>query len=266
MVGLGRVIAVLCFVVLVTPVVRAQSDDDKARQLFVDGDRAYAEGRYEDAVDLFARAYELSARPLLLFNLANTYERLGRYGDAAEALRRYLPDAPAAEREALRKRIARLDERERARQQREREITELRARECPTCAVCPDASACPDCPTCPEPPRQPRSRALAYSLMGAGALAVTTGVVFGFVALDRGADADALCRDGLCPVDARGPIDDQKRYSLAADLSIGAGVALAGAGFYLWWRARDADARDERAAIAPVAGPGFAGVQVVGDF
>ncbi len=63
------------------------SPDARARELYLQGDREYQAGRYEQAVAAFQEAYRLSGRPLLLFNLANAYERLGRYAEALEALR-----------------------------------------------------------------------------------------------------------------------------------------------------------------------------------
>src|SRR5687768_9802487 len=89
-------------------------DDARARELYDNGALLYDEGRYDDAVAAWAESYRLSGRPLLLFNMANAMERLGRYEDAMTLLSRYRAFAPAEDRETLDRRIrnieARLDE------------------------------------------------------------------------------------------------------------------------------------------------------------
>lgn len=77
----------------------AQSDaeDQEARSLFQAGELAYRQGRFERALDYFQRAYELSARPELLFNIANLQERLNRPREALAGFERYLESAPNAE-------------------------------------------------------------------------------------------------------------------------------------------------------------------------
>ena len=83
--------------------------DQRARELYLRGDALYAEGLYGAAIELFLESYNLSGRPLLLFNLANAYERAGRYGEAAQALRAYEPHAMPDEREAIAGRLTRLE-------------------------------------------------------------------------------------------------------------------------------------------------------------
>lgn len=58
---------------------------------------AMENGRYEEALEAFERAYRLSDRPGLLFNIGSVAERLRRDGEAISAYERYLervPDAP----------------------------------------------------------------------------------------------------------------------------------------------------------------------------
>lgn len=71
--------------------------DDEARTLFKAATIAYADGRFDDAVEHFRRAYELSERPELLFNIGAAAERLGRDRAAVEAYRAYLDKVPDAE-------------------------------------------------------------------------------------------------------------------------------------------------------------------------
>ena len=78
----------------------SQGADDEARSLFHAGESAFAEGRYEVALEHFQAAYDLSPRPELLFNIGNTADRLRREQDALDAYRRYLEARPDAENRA----------------------------------------------------------------------------------------------------------------------------------------------------------------------
>ncbi|HJL15512.1 MAG TPA: hypothetical protein RMH99_07655 [Sandaracinaceae bacterium LLY-WYZ-13_1] len=79
---------------------RAQDDrqlDEAARLTFESAREAFIAGDYETALARFRQAYELSARPGLLYNIAQTLDRLRRDEETVEALRAYLeamPDAP----------------------------------------------------------------------------------------------------------------------------------------------------------------------------
>ena len=56
----------------------------------------YDEARYEDAAREMEAAYSLKPLPDLQYNLAQCYERLGRYSDAAKAYEKYLKGNEAA--------------------------------------------------------------------------------------------------------------------------------------------------------------------------
>ena len=75
----------------------AQGSDAEARALFNAGEVAYTDGRWEAALDYFQRAFDMSQRPMLLFNIGSAAEHLRRDEVALAAFRRYLveiPDAP----------------------------------------------------------------------------------------------------------------------------------------------------------------------------
>jgi hypothetical protein len=72
-------------------VAQAQSD---AKTLFLEGEQAYQQGDYENAIAKWKAAYALDARPLILYNLGGAYERLGKSADALEAFEKYLATAP----------------------------------------------------------------------------------------------------------------------------------------------------------------------------
>lgn len=93
---------------------RRRADDlARARVLDKEGAKAYADGRYNDAIRYFEEAYRLGGPPFELWNIAKCHVRLDQPEQAAEMLERYLatPKLPAEDREeatqqldALRKR------------------------------------------------------------------------------------------------------------------------------------------------------------------
>lgn len=68
--------------------------DAEARARFEAGRAAMAAGRIEDALTDFGRAYELSHRPELLYNVGIAADRLRRDEEALAAFERYLAEMP----------------------------------------------------------------------------------------------------------------------------------------------------------------------------
>ncbi|HZS40250.1 MAG TPA: tetratricopeptide repeat protein [Polyangia bacterium] len=72
---------------------------DEARAHFREGQRAYSEGRFADALREFEAGYALSPRPEFLLNFAQTERKLGRVDEAIDQCQRFLaaaPDSPLA--------------------------------------------------------------------------------------------------------------------------------------------------------------------------
>lgn len=70
--------------------------DEEARRLFEAARLAFQDGRFEDALRSFRRAYELSDRPGLLYNIGTAADRLRHDEEAIEAFEEYLEQAPDA--------------------------------------------------------------------------------------------------------------------------------------------------------------------------
>ncbi|MEZ4338422.1 MAG: tetratricopeptide repeat protein [Sandaracinaceae bacterium] len=189
--------------------------DQQALQLYEQGSAAYTEGRYEDAVRMFSDAYRLSPRPLLLYNLANAYERIGRYPEAVQMLEGYLPHAQLNERATIQSRIQNLQAR-------------IAAGEGTT--------------------ERSRGGGGNGALLGAGigvaaggVALVAAGIVFGVLALDArsGVQGDgAPCRedaDGrlFCTAGAESRIADAELFALLADIGMIGGGVVAAAGLVL---------------------------------
>ncbi|MDH5490378.1 MAG: hypothetical protein OEY14_00245 [Myxococcales bacterium] len=71
--------------------------DEEGRRLFVEGRRAYYDGRFRGALILFERSFELSGRAAILLAIGNAHDRLQEPEAALEALRRYLILEPEPE-------------------------------------------------------------------------------------------------------------------------------------------------------------------------
>ncbi|MFZ5481264.1 MAG: hypothetical protein ACOZNI_31180 [Myxococcota bacterium] len=188
------------------------ASDARARELFQNGSELYEEGQYEAAIVAWEEAYRLSSRPLLLFNIANALERLGRWQEAMKYLTRYRAYAEDEEREVLDRRIrailARIEEQD----------TQKKAN--------------PPSPPPPEPKREASAfPVLPVALFGAGGAGVATGVGFGLAALAARQDAAEACteRGGatLCTEAAGDALQREKTGALVADVALGVGAACA---------------------------------------
>lgn len=68
--------------------------------MFEAGRAAFDQGRYQDALGYFDRAYQLSRRPQLLYNLGQVHDRLRHDEEALTAFQQYLKQVPGAENRA----------------------------------------------------------------------------------------------------------------------------------------------------------------------
>jgi hypothetical protein len=217
----------------------AQASDQRARELYVQGDRYYAEGRYELAVQAFQESYQLSGRPLLLFNLANALERIGRYAEALDALRRYQPSAPPHEQMALRTRIATLEQ---------------RAAQAPpptaTTASSGDSSL----------------MVTGFVVGGAGVALTAVGIAMGVLALDERARAQGGCvaaeAGTVCDEGVRDELENDATFSLVADIGVFVGAAAVAAGVVLVILGATSGPSAAPAAAVPYVAPRAEGAEV----
>lgn len=244
------------------PAAQPDPGDAQALALYEQGDRRYAEGRYEEAIELFEKAYALSPRPLLLYNMANTFERMGEYQRAADALERYIKSGDAADVDTLGQRLRQIQNRaaERAGEMSELESLRQRPESCPAQVACPL-----------RPHDTDNSDRWAYVLLATGGAALVSTAIFGVMARSAGSDARAKCVNGpggrLCSSDAQADLDREQRFALVTDVSAVVGVAALGTGAYLYWRYRNHGKRDRDAtALLPTLLPGGAGVTVHASF
>jgi|GEM_PF-6414198 len=217
------------------------SADAKALALYTAGDAAYAAGKYSLAAAKFRAAYELSGRPQLLFNMANAYQQMGRYADAAESLNNYVSHAEPQERAAIRSRIAVLRHMAEVGHARAGKLRQLEAR------------------LFVDEAERNSGKRWAYTAWVGGAFALGLGVVFAERASDSADDALRDCvdtgGDPVCLSSARPRFRDERNHALVADISFGVGLVAVAAGVYLYLRAQSKERRARdlvRARIGPV--------------
>lgn len=98
---------------------RSSSRAEDARTLHIQAQRAYQSGRYEDALDLWQRAFDLEPRAGIQYNLSQCFGRLGRLDEESAALRHFLAllerETPErlgdAQADSARQRLVAIDER-----------------------------------------------------------------------------------------------------------------------------------------------------------
>lgn len=79
----------------------AEAVDSDPRVLYDRGELAYTEGRFDEALALFQRAYDISGRAELLYNVGIAATNSGDERTALAALERYLAEIPDAPNRAL---------------------------------------------------------------------------------------------------------------------------------------------------------------------
>jgi tetratricopeptide (TPR) repeat protein len=276
------VVATVVCVGVVPGRARAQTsaeDDQKARELFRLGESHYIAGRYEKAAVLYEEAYRMSGRIELLIVLANTYERMGEYGQALDHLREYLKSPKAKnvgavnnrvqrlerslrQREAERDRLRRFEiaEQERAKERRRQQQRGQRQRS----AALEIEGSSGDQVTVRRGP----SRVPAYLFLAGGAVGIGGAVGFGIAARRAHQDAEDLCADDqLCPTSAERALDREARWAILADASAVIGVGSAAVGVLLLWKRRGESPENRQALrLQGTLLPGGGGIGVVGDF
>jgi len=78
--------------VLAVPRVARAADTAEANRHFQLGVELYDEGKFEEALVEFERAYEIAPHPLVLYNMAGTHRELSHYDEAIQYYERFLAE------------------------------------------------------------------------------------------------------------------------------------------------------------------------------
>jgi len=243
------------------------ADDGKlkrAEELFLNGRQLFKEGSYEAAILAFQESYDLSKLPEILYNIGNSYEKLGDFANARKYLDQYRAFAPEKERELLGRRIQNLDQRLREQEDKARVEREKQAE----ANKQPEPGPVAPPVTEPEPKPEPRKDRVfgpaAGVLTGVAVLGLGLGIGFGVSAQSQRNKALDHCSDGdgqtFCGVEAQPFLDAQKSRALGADISFGIAGAAAIAVIVLVAVKASKKKNDQRASLTPWGGPRGAGL------
>ncbi|MDH5493477.1 MAG: tetratricopeptide repeat protein [Myxococcales bacterium] len=249
----------------VTDVALAQGDEmmeQEARDRFRLGNSLYEQGRFVEAAGEFQRAYELSERPALLYNIYLCHRDAGNTQEAADALRQYLRDADQVEgRPLLERRLEALD-----RQLAERAEPAEPALGSGEPEPEPEPAAAPPAATTPAQTPQGATAAaespsvlLPIVLLGAGAVSLGVGIAFGLSAQSGDAELTDSCYERFCPPggDLRQIDSNVERDALLADVFGLLGIAsLVTGGVLLTLGLMSGSETEASAEAAPIAGLG----------
>jgi len=75
------------------PRTKVETDEQKARVLFADGQKAYDVGEFERALTLYSEAYKLKTLPGFLFNIAQCHRQLGNFERASFFFGRFIDNS-----------------------------------------------------------------------------------------------------------------------------------------------------------------------------
>jgi tetratricopeptide (TPR) repeat protein len=209
------------------------SADARARQLFEEGEQDYTAGRFEEALEKFRQAYDLSGRAGLLYNVGLSAMNIGEDRQALEAFEAYLDGVENAPNRALVEgRITTLRRRIASEEQEQRRLTEAVARAA-------EGGSSP---------------ALGWILTGTGAaLAIGGGVLFALGLSDVSSVENA--DEGTPWSDLSGANDRAPIFTGVGIAAASVGVAVAALGLVLV--ATSGGPAEEEAEEEVSVGPGF---------
>jgi tetratricopeptide (TPR) repeat protein len=226
--------------------------DQEAKSHFKVGKSLYETGRFSEAATEFEKAYALSNKVELLYNVYVAHRDASDLPKAIDALRRYLE-------------LAQIDDSTRVNlQARLRAMEEASSR----AGSAPAAEAAPAEPAQPVPEGQPQasgtppsepqtepapvaapppgsveyevdaqSSALPYALLGIGAAVLAAGAVTAVLAAGKISDIEDACEDDVCPppsaFDLEGERDSARTLRTLAFALLGGGIVVGGAGVAL---------------------------------
>jgi len=243
----------------------------RAEELFFNGKRLYTEGSYEAAILAFQESYELSKEPQLLYNIGNTYERVGDFANARRYLDQYRAFAPESERDVLSRRISALDQRQREKEQKERDAAATAANNNPK-PEGPQTTPPGDQQPISQPDKQPEKKdrifgPAAIGLTAGVAVGLGLGVGFGIKASGEKKQALDGCSstdDGtlLCSDASQAALDKRKTSALIADVgfAVAGAAAIALVAVIVVKSMKKQKAEPARAQLVPYANPRGAGL------
>ena len=256
---------ILAFVLLLGSARAATAQEDKtterARIHLKAAIAYYDEARYEDASREMEAAYSLKPLPDLQYNLAQCYERLGRYNDAAKAYETYLQGNPTApDRKLVETRIGNLKDRAAAMAAGSKPAP-LPATEKVVFKTIVVYKTAP-----PPPGRGVRIAAYGLGVLALGALA--SGISFAVLAKQ---DADAVTKGGSTTNPGTFDVQEATQKAgqtdvIVSGVSFGVAALCAGGAIGLYLLGNKIDKEAPKLTMAPSLSPTGGGMVLAGRF
>lgn len=254
-----RHVVLICALALTMPLIAipstclaqaSEARDDEARGNFRLGSAAYAQGRYEDARRYFARAYELSKRPQLHYNIAQAHDRLRQDEQALAAYQAFLRESgPSPHRQGVKARVAIL----------EKVIREKRRLSAAGSSVPESGAKTTSTKTGPAvavdaPPEESSrgSRLGPYLLAGAGGALLAGGLVTGLLTNTAERELEDNCPDDDCSGFSgyQSTVQRGRNMKLTTNVLLATGAATVGAGVVWWLLGGTETTSDARASVS----------------
>lgn len=225
----------------------------KVEQLATDGAKAYRAGSYQEAIDLFEKAYALEPVPNLLYNIAKCYEKQEKFEEAVQYYQKFVV-APEVDSKA---RQAALDRMESLRQ-----IADIKKDEGAQGDQGGHIVGRGEQPA--EPQVDEPVDTTALWTIGGGVALLGGGLAMGLLA---SSEADTV-KNGATFAERQSAQDSGKTYALVADGLYVAGAAVTAVGLYLYFSDDEADTEQAgaQAVVTPWVSTGSAGVGMSLDF
>jgi len=214
-----------------------QAQKDEVKLHYQRATRAYDLQKYQEAIDEYQKAYEISGDPLMLYNIAQAYRLADQPAEAVRYYRRFLQRMPnARNREDVERKIA--DQEKLAEQRKKAEpVTPVTPPPPPTKPPPIVEVKPPPPPVTPPPPITPppapetshARTVVGWSLIGAGAIVGGVAVYEGYRAHQKG---DQLTKDSMAGNVFDPSVETAGKNANIAAIALGIGgtaVALAGA-------------------------------------
>jgi hypothetical protein len=246
----------------------SKAEQEAAKGLYMAGKTSYDEGNYPEAINLWQGAFKRDCTaPLLLYNLANAYEKQGdRYlKGAVVSLETYLSRQPnSPNRGTIEKRIENL-------KQRIHDIEKANT----VSKVPTSSSSSPPPPGSsdgggPPPPPPSKGPGIApWLVVGAGGALVLTGTIFYIIGAGNVSDAETQCSNrSSCPQSIADKGNSGRSQETVGGIMLGVGLAAVGGGlaWFFLTKGKEPAPKTTSSMIFPTFGPGFAGLSAQGHF
>lgn len=194
----------------------AASVTRRARELFLEGQGHFGQGKFERALALYEQAYRLRPLPGFVFNMGQCHRYLGRPARALRLFQEYLALRPAAPNKAAVLKLIEICEKELAKTKAPEPPPRVEARPRPTAPA--------GVTNATSPSRKGPGPAWFWSGAALSAALLATGTITGALALAKNHEY----RDPFTPVERRLEVKDEgRRLQTSASVTLGLGAAAA---------------------------------------